>query len=279
MFDVIVGVRYERIETDVTDRRTVGFPATQRRDLQATDNLWSPRAGLIFKPVEQASIYAAFSRTYLPRGGDQLAGLSLTNEALDPEKYENYEIGAKWDIVPTFNVAAVAFQLDRSNVLALSDPNNPSSPTVPIGRQRTRGVELSAQGEITDQLSVIGSYTYSDAKFLDSQSATVRAGNRVPNVPKHAASLWTRFDPTEMLGSAIGVIHQGRRFSATDNLVSMPGYTRVDGAVYFKVAPELDLQLNVENIFNERYFLYAHSNTNHTPGSPRAFRVGLNARF
>ncbi len=279
MFDVIVGVRYEHITTDVTDRRTVGFPATQRRDLKATDDLWSPRAGLIFKPVEQASIYAAFSRTYLPRGGDQLAGLSLTNEALDPEKYENYEVGAKWDIVPTFNVAAAVFQLDRSNVLALSDPNNPSSVTVPIGRQRTKGVELSAQGEITDQLSVIGSYTYSDATFLDSQSATVQAGNRVPNVPKHAASLWTRFDPIEVLGAAIGVIHQGRRFSATDNLVSMPGYTRVDGAIYFKVAPELDVQLNVENIFNERYFLYAHSNTNHTPGSPRAFRVGLNARF
>ncbi|MGE6695257.1 TonB-dependent siderophore receptor [Sphingobium sp. GW456-12-10-14-TSB1] len=279
MFEVVVGVRFEHIKTDVTDRRTVGFPATQRRDLEATDNLWSPRAGLIFKPVENASIYAAFSRTYLPRGGDQLAGLSLTNEALDPEKYDNYEIGAKWDIVPTFNVSAAVFQLDRSNVLALSDPNNPASVTVPIGRQRTKGVELSAQGEITDQVSVIASYTYSDAKFLDSQSGTVLRGNRVPNVPKHAASLWTRFDPTETIGAAVGIIHQGRRFSATDNLVSMPSYTRLDGALYFKVAPELDVQLNVENLLNERYFLYAHSNTNHTPGSSRAFKVGLNAHF
>lgn len=91
--------------------------------------------------------------------------------------------------------------------------------------------------------------------------------------------LWTRFDPTETIGAAVGTIHQGRRFSATDNLVSMPGYTRVDGAIYFRVAPELDLQLNVENIFNKRYFLYAHRNTNHTPGSPTAFKVGRNARF
>ncbi|MCW6529953.1 TonB-dependent siderophore receptor [Sphingomonas sp. MMSM20] len=279
MVDVVLGLRYEHITTSVYDRRTVGFPATQRRDLEATDNLWSPRAGLIFKPVEQASIYGAFSRTYLPRGGDQLTGLSLSNENLAPERYDNYEIGAKWDIVPTFNVTAALFQLDRDNVLALSNPNDPRSPTVPIGRQRTKGFELSAQGEITDKLSVIGAYTYTDAKFLDSQSGTVQRGNLVPNVPRNAASLWTRFDPIEALGVAVGMIHQGKRFSATDNTVTMPAYTRFDGAIYFRVAPELDLQLNVENIFNKRYFLYAHSNTNHTPGSPTAFKLGLNARF
>ncbi|WP_277949221.1 TonB-dependent receptor [Sphingobium sp. LB126] len=279
MFDVVVGIRYEHFNTKVRDQRTVGFPAGQQREFDVTNNLWSPRAGLIFKPVEQASIYAAYSRTYLPRGGDQLAGLNLTNQSLAPETYDNYEIGAKWDIVPTFNLSVAVFQLDRSNVLALSDPNNPSSPTIPIGRQRTKGVELSAQGEITDQLSVIASYTYSDAKFLDSQSGTVLRGNRVANVPKHAAALWTRFDPTETLGAAIGVIHQGRRFAATDNLVSMPSYTRVNGAIYYRLSPQLDFQLNVENIFNERYFLFSNSNTNITPGSPTAFRVGVNARF
>lgn len=279
MFEVVLGIRYENFSTKVRDQRTIGFPAGQQREFDVTDNLWSPRAGLIFKPVEQASIYAAYSRTYLPRGGDQLASLNLTNQSLAPEKYQNYEIGAKWDILSTFNVAGAVFQLDRSNVLALSDPNNPSSPTVPIGRQRTKGVELSAQGEITDQLSLIASYTYSDAKFLDSQSGTVLRGNRVPNVPKHAAALWTRFDPTESLGAAVGVIRQGRRFAATDNLVSMPGYTRVDGAIYYRLTPQLDLQLNVENIFNARYFLYSFSNTNITPGSPTAFRVGVNARF
>lgn len=92
MFDLIVGVRYEHFRTDVTDLRTVGFPAAQQRNFVVTDDLWSPRVGIIFKPVESAPIYAAYSRTYLPRGGDQLAGLNLTNQNLDPEKYQNYEI-------------------------------------------------------------------------------------------------------------------------------------------------------------------------------------------
>jgi catecholate siderophore receptor len=279
MFQVIVGIRYEHYNTKVHNRNPLLAAGTQR-DFDVTDNLWSPRAGLIFKPIESASIYASYSRTYLPRGGDQLASLTPANQSYAPEKYENYEIGAKWDILPTFNVSGAVFQLDRDNVIALLDPNNPlTSLTGPIGRQRVKGVELSAQGEITEQLSIIASYTYSDAKFLDSLSGTVAAGNRVNHVPKNAAALWARFDPTKSIGAALGVTAQSKRFAATDNSVAMPGYARVDGALYYRINEQFDLQLNVENILNKRYFQYADSNTNITPGSPTAFKVALNARF
>lgn len=276
---LVIGGRFESVKTEVTDRRTVGFPAGQQREFEVTDNLFSPRVGLIFKPAENASIYAGYSRTYLPRGGDQLTSLSITNQDLAPEKYQNYEIGAKWDILPTFNVQAAIFQLDRDNVLALSDPNNAASPTVPVGRQRTRGVELSAAGNINKVVSLVAAYTYSDGKFLDDVSGTVRAGNQLPNMPKHSASLWTRIDPVADLGAAVGVIYAGKRYAATDNFVALPDYTRVDAALYYTISPQLSAQLNVENVFNTRYFLYAHSNNNITPGSPTAFKVSLNAKF
>lgn len=274
MLQIVAGIRYESFKTEVYDRRPASLSFTQ-----VTNDLWSPRAALIFKPIADASIYASYSRTYLPRGGDQLTSLAPTNANLDPEKYQNYEIGAKWDVNPGFNVQVAVYQLDRSNVLALSDPNNPSSATIPIGRQRTRGIELSAAGNITDQLSVVGAYTYSDAYFLDSQSGTVKAGNKVGNVPEHAASLWTRYNPVPQLGVAAGVIYQGKRYASTDNLVSMPGYTRVDAALYYTVSEKVTFQVNVENLFNERYFLFANSNTNITPGSPTAVKAGFNARF
>lgn len=155
-FQVVAGLRYEHYQTDVTNRNPL-LAADTQRNFSATDNLWSPRVGAIFKPAVNTSIYASYSKSYLPRGGDQLSALSLSNQSLDPEKYENYELGAKWDILPTFNLAAAIFQLDRDNVLALSDPNNAASPTIPIGRQRSKGVELSAQGEITRQLSIVAS--------------------------------------------------------------------------------------------------------------------------
>lgn len=278
-FKLVAGVRYEDFRTRVTDRRTVGFPAGQQREFDVTDTLWSPRVGVIWKPIETVSIYAGYSRTYLPRGGDQLTSLSITNQNLDPEAFQNYELGAKWDINPAFNVTAAIFQLDRSNVLALSDPNNAASPTVPIGKQRTKGVELSATGELTEQLSFIAAYTYSNGEFLDNVSGTVKAGNKLPNLPAHSASLWTRYNVNEKLGVALGVIAQGKRYAATDNLVAMPGFTRVDAALYYDLNEKIAVQVNVENLLDKHYFVFANSNDNITPGSPTAVKVGLTARF
>lgn len=278
-FRVVAGVRYEDFRTRVTDRRTVGFPAGQQRQFDVTDKLWSPRVGVIWKPIEDASIYAGYSKTYLPRGGDQLTSLSLTNQNLDPEVYENLELGAKWDINPGFNVTAAIFQLDRSNVLALSDPNNAASPTIPIGKQRTKGVELSAAGELSEQLSFVAAYTYSDGKFLDTVSGTVKAGNQLANLPKHSASLWTRYNVNDKLGVAAGVIAQGKRYAGTDNVVAMPGFARVDAAVFYSLTDQITAQLNVENLLDKHYVVFANSNDNMTPGSPTAVKVGVTARF
>jgi catecholate siderophore receptor len=68
-------------------------------------------------------------------------------------------------------------------------------------------------------------------------------------------------------------------FAAIDNTVVLPGYTRADAAVYYSFNEHWRLQANIENVFNTRYYLNADSNTNITPGSPRAARVGLIARF
>lgn len=276
---IVAGVRYEEFNTNVTDRRTVGFPAGQQRVFDVTDKLWSPRVGLIWKPVENASVYAGYSRTYLPRGGDQLTGLSISNQNLDPEEFQNLELGAKWDISPAFNVTAAVFQLDRSNVLALSDPNNAASPTVPIGKQRTKGFEASATGELARQWSFVAAYSYSDGTFLDSVSGTVKAGNQLANLPKHSGSLWTRYDFTPKIGAGLGAVVQGKRYAATDNLVAMSGYTRLDGAVFYALSEHLSVQLNVENLLDKRYYVFAHANDNITPGSPRAVKVALTARF
>lgn len=276
---LVLGVRYEDFRTRVTDRRLVGFPAGQQRQFDVTDTLWSPRVGVIWKPVENASIYAGYSKTYQPRGGDQLTSLSISNQNLDPETFQNYELGAKWDINPSFNVTAAVFELDRHNVLALSDPSNAASPTVPIGKQRTRGVELSAAGELTEQLSFVAAYTLSNGEFLDNVSGTVRAGNKLPNMPKHSASLWSRYEVTPKLGVALGAIYQGKRYASTDNLVVMPGFTRLDAAVFYDVTDRITAQMNVENLLNKRYFVYANSNNNITPGSPIAVKMGLTARF
>ena len=57
----------------------------------------SPRVGLVVKPVGRCRVYASYSLSFLPRAGEQLSSLSLTNQALDPEEFRNHEVGAKWD--------------------------------------------------------------------------------------------------------------------------------------------------------------------------------------
>jgi outer membrane receptor protein involved in Fe transport len=58
--------------------------------------------GLVFKPIETVSLYASYSRSYLPQSGDQFTSLDLTSQALEPEKFDNYEIGAKWELRPAW---------------------------------------------------------------------------------------------------------------------------------------------------------------------------------
>jgi catecholate siderophore receptor len=266
----IVGLRYDRFTVDFRHNRTAA-------DLRSEDNLVSPRLGLVYKPTEPVSVYASYSLSYLPRAGEQLASLSPTNEALDPERFRNYELGAKWDLGSRLSLTGAAYRLDRENV-AVPDPLNPAS-SILVDAQRTNGVELGVNGSLTSSWTVLGGYAYQDGEITQSVSATAQEGARLAQLPEHTFSLWNRYDFTQRLGVALGVIHRTEMFTSTDNTVVLPGFTRVDAAAYFTLGARLQAQANVENVFDEEYFSSAHNNTNISPGSPRALRVALTTRF
>lgn len=280
-FQVIAGLRYDQFKVDFHNHRS-------GERFKTTDDLASPRLGVIYKPVEPLSLYANYSIAYQPRAGDQLSSLTLSTAALVPEKFKNYEIGAKWDVLPDLAATAALYRLDRSNVVVL-DPSDPTNTrTILSDGQRTQGFELGLSGNITPAWSVAGGYSYTDAKFKADTSATIRAGAAVGQVPKHTFALWNRYDFTPMWGAGLGVIHRTKMLASSEQIVTaaapfpnvlLPGYTRVDAAVFFTLDKNVQMQINVENLFNRKYFLSANSNTNITPGSPRAWRVALNAKF
>jgi len=107
----------------------------------------------------------------------------------------------------------------------------------------------------------------------------VRAGAHLAQLPKHSASLWNRVDVTPRLGLGLGVIYRSAMFASTDNTVTLPGFTRVDAALYYKASDQVSAQLNVANIFDKGYYASANSNTNITPGSPRAVRLSLRLSY
>jgi catecholate siderophore receptor len=280
-WQAIIGVRYDNIETDFNNLNppTAASPAR----IVSEDDLVSPRAGLIYQPITSLSLYASYTVATLPRAGAQMSGLTPTNAAFDPEEWENREVGAKWDISERLAATAAFYQLDRTNVIA-PDPNN-AALSVLVDGQRTRGVEVGLGGQITNAWSIAGGYAYQDAEVTRTQSATVVAGARIGQVPENTFSLWNRYDFTPEWGAGLGVIYSSDQFVAIENLatpssnVTLPGYTRVDAALYWAVNDTLRLQANVENLLDEEYFPNAHNNNNITPGSPRSGRLSLVVNF
>lgn len=267
---IVAGLRYDNFEIDVLNRRN-GVRLTR------SDDLWSPRLGLVFKPQEDLAFYASYTRGHLPRSGEQLSSLSPGNAALDPEQFDNYEIGAKWDFTALFSLTAALYQLDRTNVV-VPDPANPGQ-SILVDGQRSRGLELGAVGRLTSRWTLIAAYAWQEAEITADQSATILAGNRLANTAEHSFSIWSRYDVSDVLGVGLGVVHLGDRFTNADNTQVMPAFTRVDGALFYAVNDAVQVQLNVENLLDEDYFASAHTNNNITPGGPRAFRLGLTARF
>jgi len=266
---LLAGLRFDRFDLDYHNNRNGD-------DLGRTDDLVSPRAGIIYKPFAALSVYGSYGVSYLPSSGDQFSSLTTVTQQLKPEKFNNVEVGAKWDPSDRLSVTTAVYRLDRTNTRS-TDPNDPIR-IVQTGSQRTNGFELGINGQITSAWSVAGGYAYQDA-FVTSATATARAGAVVAQVPHHTLSLWSHYQIHSRLGAALGVIYRSEMFAAIDNSVVLPGYTRVDAAVYFALTRSLRLQINVENLLDKRYWANADSNTNITPGSPRAVRAGLTTRF
>ena len=266
---VIGGLRFERFDIDYTNNRN-------GQKLSRQDTMWSPRLGVVFKPVQPLSLYASYSVSYLPGSGDQFTTLTTTSANLEPEKFTNWEIGAKWEVLANLSVTGALFQLDRTNTSA-PDPNNPAL-TVQTGSQRTRGFELGVSGNITDKWQIAGGYTLQKAEITSTTSSAV-SGASVALVPRHSFSLWNKYQFTEMFGAGIGMIHQTKVYAGADNTVTLPGYTRFDAAVYANVTENVKAQLNVQNLFDRKYYSTANSNNNITPGAPRTFLVTLTSNF
>ena len=245
-------------------------------EFRRIDQLVSPRLGIVVKPVAQLSMYGSYSVSYLPSSGDQFSSLTNITLQMKPEKFENYEVGVKWDIRPNISFTWALYRLDRTNTRS-TDPNDPTR-IIQTGSQRTNGFEVGVNGNLTHRWSVTGGYAYQDA-FISSATATALAGKQVAQVPHHSFTVWNKYQFLRRMSAGLGIISRSDVFAALDNTVVLPSYTRADAAVFYTFNETWRLQANVENLFNTRYYLNADNNTNITPGSPRAVKIGLIARF
>jgi catecholate siderophore receptor len=276
----VAGLRYDRFSVDLDDRRTTTTPL----DLSRSDSAFSPRAGLIWSPSAAQSYYVSYSYAFLP-SGEQL-GLAATTADLSPEKARNYEIGARWDLRPGLTLSSALFRTDRDNV-RVADPSNPGF-FVNSGQQRTEGLEVGVQGEVTRNWLVYGGYAHLDGRITKpittgtaaTPGSIVAAGTKLGLVPQDTLSLWNRVNFAHGWGAGLGLIHQSSSYATISNAVKLPAFTRVDGAVFYELPDrKTRLALNVENLFDKRYFPTVDADNNISPGAPRNLRLTLYAAF
>ena len=266
---MIAGLRFDHFDLQYHDNRS-------GTDLRRIDNMPAPRGGIVFKPAATLSLYGSYSVSHLPSSGDQFSSLTAITVQVKPEHFTNYEAGVKWDVRRNLSLAAAVFRLDRTNTRA-TDPNDPTR-IVQTGSQRTNGFEMGWNGNVTRAWKIAGGYAWQDAFIVSTTTAAV-AGAQVAQAPHHTFSFWNHYQIHPRLGAGLGIVRRSDMFAAIDDTVVLPAYTRADAAVYYSLTERMRLQANVENLFNQRYYLNADSNNNISPGSPRAVRVGLIARF
>jgi catecholate siderophore receptor len=275
----LFGVRYDRFEQETRERRA-GQP-----DLDRTDRAWSPRAGLVYQPDATQSYYAAFSRSFQPSAEN--FALAANNAQIAPEQTTNREVGGKFDFLKgALTATASLFRLERTNIKSTDPVTNT---LLPIGVQRTDGLELTLAGRIAHDWQAWAGYAFLDARItdspaLDSSDNVVKRvpveGKRATLTPRHSANLWiTRSIGTQWRAGA-GVNAVAQRFANPGNTVALPGFATVEAMVGYEVAG-LELQLNVKNLLDRRYIVSGHGSSPNLnlPGAPRTALLTARYRF
>ena len=275
-FVLLLGVRYDSFDFDVLDIIEQNDGDAIDGNFDRKDSEVTPRVGFIYKPVDNLSIYASYSETFLPRSGDQFLTLNLDSESTRPQFFENREVGLKWDLRSDLSLTFAAFNLDRESYTSV-DPEDPAQVIIIEGSE-VNGWEVQFVGRLTDRWQVTAGYADLDGE-VERTDGSGNDGNSTRQTPDNMFSIWNSFQITDKLSLGLGATYQDSFFVREDNSVEVPDFTRVDAAVYYQLNDRMGLQLNIENLLDEKYFPDAHSNNNITTGEPLNARLSFSMEF
>lgn len=280
----LLGIRHDTFTQDSTFARKLAA-------LARTDTAWSPRVGLVWQPNEMTSYYVSTSKSFQPSA--ESFGLAANNAANQPEVTENREIGSKLDFLEgALSVNLSLFNLVRSDVKT-SDPSKPGV-LINVGEQRTNGLELTANGHLSQDWDVAAGYAYLDGRFTETNNTVSAAqaafpasaakiyveGNRPSLTPKHSAFVWASKKLGRGFSVAGGLNYSDERFASPSNAVVLPSYLIADLALYYR-SKQFDVAINLKNVTDKKYIASGHGGNDNllTPGAPREIELGLTYRF
>ena len=264
---LVLGARFDRFDIEVFN----ALPSVQENRTR-TDEQISPRAGVIYKPQQNVSVYASYSESFLPRSGEQYADINGSNNQLDPDTFKNQELGIKWDFAKGLSFTAALFENEQSSPQVAD--NDPA--TLDVIDSEISGFELQFSGQLTSDWSVSANYSYMDGEIVNRSGPT---GNTPAELPENTFSVWSSYQVNDAFGVGIGATYQGESFINSSNSAVLPSYTRVDAYAYYDISHDLRVQLHIENLTDELYFPNAHSTHQATVGAPINAMLSLVGSF
>ena len=273
---LLLGGRYESHRFEQNFKDVTNNATTSTDNLEAEEFI--PRAGIVFLPNEATSVYFSYSRGFQPQTSSSLEG----GGPFDPERSVQYEVGSKKEWFNNKLLTTVSlYYIEKYNVLA-NDPNDPNGvKLITIDNVKSKGIEISAQGKITDELNVMVNYAYNEATTPDNGRFGLTLPGWFPNAPNTNANAWLKytFNTTKLknLGIGAGLNYLGKRSTFIEGF-EVPEYTTVDAALSYKIK-NINLSANIYNITNTRYWSGVYGPANLWPGRPTSFRITLNYVF
>ncbi|MBP2857613.1 TonB-dependent receptor [Dickeya oryzae] len=263
------GVRYDRF--DVMSGK--GRPFVTNTD--RSDSRLVPRAGVVYNLTSYASLYTSYSESFKPNSAVNKA----IGATMEPEVGRSYEIGAKLDLPNRITANLALFDIQKRNVMVdeLQTINGISETvTRTAGKVRSQGVEVDVAGKLTDSLSLIGAYAFTDARVT---SDPTNQGNEMANVARHTASLFLTNDFGNLglhagddLRAGVGARYVGRRPGDAANSFFLDDYTVADAFIAYSVplnGYKVKWQLNIKNLFDKTYYPSSGSSQYVAIGDPR----------
>jgi len=237
------------------------------------DGAFSPRIGIVYQPIEPVSLYASYSRSFIPNIASTRDG-----DIIEPQRGTQYEVGVRADLASNLSANLAAYQITKTNILT-TDPNDPDF-SIPVGEVRSRGVELDVSGEILPGWNVIASAFINEA--IVTEDNDLPTDDTLINAPGSGASLWTTYEiqdgDLQGLGLGAGLFYVGDREAELPNDLMLPAYVRADASIFYH-RDNWGVQLNFKNLFDTRYFESSQNTNLVYPGAPFTVLGTISVRF
>lgn len=264
---IMGGGRYDWAETGRGRGGSFGQANANLDENIRNDEGFSPRMGILYQPIHEVSLYGNWTTSF---GANN--GVSASGGSFDPQIGEQFEAGIKTSLFDDRFLATLAYyHLTKDNLLTPDLSTDDSNDSIAIGQQRSQGIELDMTGQITDQLSLIGSYAFTDARVTKDNEGL--QGKRLNNVPEHSGSLWLKYDVNgyespQGFSFGVGGVAAGQREGDVGNSFQLPGYVRMDAFAAYRMklgATKVTTSFNIRNLLDKTYYESTDPDSNVAP--------------